>query len=83
MVGYFEDIMHIENLFVRIVQNLNLIFLKSMVGHQLIQQYFFVQSHNGQKIGRIQMKIFEQGCQLCNKYSPGIFDEKEIKKNIL
>jgi len=37
-------------------------------------------SHNGQNIGRIQMKIFEQGCQLCNKYSPGIFDEKEIKK---
>jgi len=26
------------------------------------------------------MKIFEQGCQLCNMYSTGILDEKEIKK---
>lgn len=38
------------------------------------------QSHNGQNIGRIQMKIFEQGCQLCNMYSTGILEEKEIKK---
>ncbi len=37
-------------------------------------------SYNGQHIGRIQMKIFEQGCQLCNMYSTGILDEKEIKK---
>lgn len=37
-------------------------------------------SRHGQQIGRIQMKIFEQGCQFCNMYSAGIFDEKEIKK---
>ncbi|CAF1007035.1 unnamed protein product [Adineta ricciae] len=38
------------------------------------------QSHNGQLIGRIQMKIFEQGCQTCNMYSIGVLEEKEIKK---
>lgn len=38
------------------------------------------QSHSGQFIGRIQMKIFEQGCHTCNMYSTGILDEKEIKK---
>ncbi|CAF0738610.1 unnamed protein product [Adineta ricciae] len=38
------------------------------------------QSHNGQLIGRIQMKIFEQGCQTCNMYSTGVLEEKEIKK---
>ncbi|UJR14226.1 hypothetical protein I4U23_001218 [Adineta vaga] len=38
------------------------------------------QSHNGQLIGRIQMKIFEQGCHTCNMYSTGILDDKEIKK---
>jgi hypothetical protein len=37
-------------------------------------------SHNGQNICRIQMKIFEQSCQLCNMYSISILDEKEIKK---
>ncbi len=37
-------------------------------------------SVSGQNIGRIQMKIFEQGCQTCNMYSTGILDEKEIKK---
>jgi hypothetical protein len=37
-------------------------------------------SPHGQNIGRIQMKIFEQGCQTCNMYSIGILDEKEIKK---
>ena len=37
-------------------------------------------SRHGQHIGRIQMKIFEQGCHLCNMYSAGIFEEKEIKK---
>jgi hypothetical protein len=40
----------------------------------------FDASHHGQHIGRIQMKIFEQGCQICNMYSTGILDEKEIKK---
>lgn len=38
------------------------------------------QSPYGQKIGRIQMKIFKQGCRTCNMYSTGFLDEKEIKK---
>ncbi|CAF1314216.1 unnamed protein product [Adineta steineri] len=37
-------------------------------------------SLSGQNIGRIQMKIFEQGCQTCNMFSTGFLDEKEIKK---
>ncbi|CAF3354476.1 unnamed protein product [Rotaria sp. Silwood2] len=37
-------------------------------------------SFNGQNIGRIQMRIFEQGCYKCNMYSIGIMDENEIKK---
>lgn len=37
-------------------------------------------SFNGQYIGRIQMKIFGQACQLCNNYCVGIFEEAEIKK---
>ncbi|CAF1165974.1 unnamed protein product [Rotaria sordida] len=37
-------------------------------------------SFNGQNIGRIQMRIFEQGCHTCNIYSIGILDENEIKR---
>ncbi|CAF3591828.1 unnamed protein product [Rotaria sp. Silwood1] len=37
-------------------------------------------SFNGQNIGRIQMRIFEQGCHTCNMYNVGIMDESEIKK---
>ena len=37
-------------------------------------------SFNGQSIGRIQMKIFGQACQLCNNYCMGMFEETEIKK---
>lgn len=38
------------------------------------------QSVSGQKVGRIQMKIFEQGCHTCSTYSAGILDDREIKK---